>query len=188
MYLVALVVVAMTRLAAGGPPGLSMVSASTAAINSRSAGFAREYAQTFPRLMQWVVMLLMLVGAGSAGTAGGIGLTTISTFWRRESGRARGENPGRAFGMAAAWMGTYLLFVATCFGALLYTNADVRADVLLFETISGVGNSGLSFDRVILVSPGLDIMTDAMLVGRLLPLGMLWWLAARRERMTVLIG
>ena len=188
VYLTALCAIVAIRLFAGGVFGPTMVSASTMAINSRSAGFPWEYAQTFPRLMQWLVMLLMLAGAGPAGTAGGIGLTTIDQLGRGVRASLGGGNPGRIFGLAAVWSGLYLLTVILFFCILLCTNADVRADVLLFETISAVGNVGLSFDRVILVSPGLDVLTAAMLAGRLLPLGMLWWLVARQERMTVLIG
>ncbi len=187
-YLAALCGIAAIRMVAGGVFGPTVASASAMAIDSRSAGFPWEYAQTFPRLMQWFVMLLMLAGAGPAGTAGGIGLTTIDELGRGVRASFRGANPGRTFGLAAAWSGVYLLTVAVFFSVLLCTTADVRADVLLFETISAVGNVGLSFDRVILVSPGLDVLTAAMLVGRLLPLGMLWWLVARRERMNVLIG
>ncbi|MFI5377847.1 MAG: hypothetical protein ACHRHE_00955 [Tepidisphaerales bacterium] len=188
VYLGGLVAMAAMRLGTEATFGMAVVKASTAAINSRSAGFGWEYAQAFPRLMQWLVMLFMLAGAGPAGTAGGLGLTTLDRLGRGLRAAIRGENPGTAFGLAAAWCAVYLLFVATFFGALLYTNADVRADVLLFETTSAVGNAGLSFDRIMLVWPGLDVLTAAMLAGRLLPLGLLWWLAARRERMTVLIG
>ncbi|MGA2500514.1 MAG: hypothetical protein ABSH20_22460 [Tepidisphaeraceae bacterium] len=188
VYLISLCAITAMRLWAGAAFGPTIVSASTIAINSRSAGFPWEYAQTFPRLVQWLVMLLMLAGAGPAGTAGGIGLTTIDQLGRGVRASLKGGNPGRTFGLAAAWSGIYLLTVAVFFSVLLCTNADVRADVLLFETISAVGNVGLSFDRVILVSPGLDVLTAAMLAGRLLPLAMLWWLAARREKMTVLIG
>ncbi len=188
VYLGALVILFLIRLAAGGTLSQSLVSASTTAINSRSAGFPWEYAQSFPRQMQWLAMLLMLAGAGPAGTAGGIGLTTLDRLARGIRSALRGEAPGRPFGLAATWVAIYVATSAIFFFVLLFTNADMRADVLLLETISAVGNVGISFNPVIMVSPGLDVLTAAMLAGRLLPLGFLWWLAAREQRMAVLIG
>src|SRR5204863_228189 len=53
---------------------------------------------------------------------------------------------------------------------------------------SAIGNVGLSFDQVTTPSPGLDVLTIAMVAGRLVPLAFLAWLANRGESMDVLVG
>ena len=65
----------------------AMASSSAASLNSRTAGFAFEFAAGYPRTMQWVLMLFMAVGANPAGTGGGIKATTVATARRRRPRR-----------------------------------------------------------------------------------------------------
>ncbi len=55
----------------------AVISSSLQAVNARGAGFPFEYAGTLPRLTQWLLIGLMLIGGNSAGTAGGLKATTL---------------------------------------------------------------------------------------------------------------
>jgi hypothetical protein len=68
------------------------------------------------------------------------------------------------------------------------TQPDLNADRLLLLAVSAASNAGLSHDRVAIVGPGLAALSATMLLGRLLPWGLLWWLAAAAPDENVAIG
>jgi Trk-type K+ transport system membrane component len=53
----------------------------------------------------------------------------------------------------------------------------VPADRILFLVISAASNVGLSHDPIAITGPGLYILSATMLLGRLMPLCVLWWMA-----------
>lgn len=161
---------------------------STAALNSRSAGFAFGFVQDYPRLVIWGIALAMVIGASPAGTAGGIKCTTLLELFRGVRRALRGEAVGRIFGIAATWTGAYLLMTFLVFLLLLATVPQVAADRLLFESISALSNAGLSYEVIMIVKPGLDVLGGAMLLGRLAPLAILWWMALSTRDAEVAIG
>jgi hypothetical protein len=73
--------------AQGAAVRYALLSSSAAAINGRSAGFPFEYTDLLPRASQWVLMLLMVIGANPAGTGGGIKGTTVVQLIRGGLGR-----------------------------------------------------------------------------------------------------
>ena len=127
--------------------------------------------------MLWMLIPFMAIGGCPAGTAGGLKITTIIEVWRGVRRSLRGESPGRSFGIAAAWMCMYCLAALLFIMLLMWTEANPSADRVLFETISALSNVGLSIDQLRMHSPPLDIMSAAMLLGRLAPLCILWWMA-----------
>jgi trk system potassium uptake protein len=154
-----------------------IASASVASINARGLGLPYEFAQDLPRLMRWGVLLLMIIGGNPASTAGGLKATCLyelgRSTWRLLAGRA----PGRATGFAMLWVGTYTALVVLAFFLLLAADPQVTAERGFFDVVSAVSNAGLSTDRIYLVMPGLDVLSGAMLLGRLTPLLILWWMA-----------
>jgi Trk-type K+ transport system membrane component len=79
------------------------ISAAANAINARTAGFPIEYSVGAGRTSSWLVMLLMMIGAAPAGTAGGIKLTTIAQLHRGTNDLLDGNPIGRAMGIALTW-------------------------------------------------------------------------------------
>lgn len=151
-------------------------SSAAMAINSRTAGLPLESVRDFARADQWVIVLLMAIGAAPAGTAGGLKLTTLVRLGGGVRDALRGHSPGRGFGIAAAWLAVYALFVFTGFLLMLATQPDAPADRLLFLCVSATSNVGLSHDPVSIIGPGLYVLSALMLVGRIAPLLMLWWM------------
>jgi trk system potassium uptake protein len=188
-FLACLLLFWFDALAVGGGASFAMcASSSTLAINGRTAGFPFEYAQDFPRTLPWVLMLIMAIGAAPAGTAGGLKVTTVYHLCRGVWRVLRGEPIGRAFGVAAVWLAIYAGLALVSFLALLATLPQLGADRLAFECISALSNVGLSYEVMMSVGTGLDVLTGTMLIGRLVPLGVLWWMAGSMREAEVAVG
>ena len=174
----------------GAPPAWrsAAASASAAAVNSRGAGFPFEFATSYPRAMQWLLMVLMAVGAGTAGTGGGIKATTVAVLIRAARAALRGEPVPRAAGVAAMWVAVYAGIVFTGLLLLLWRVADIAGDRLLFLTVSAASNVGLAHDPVSITGPGLYTLCAVMLAGRVAPVFVLWSLARTGERAEVAVG
>ncbi len=59
--------------------------------------------------------------------------------------------------------------------ALLATNPDQPGDRLLFLAVSAASNVGLAHNPVTIVGSGMFVLSGTMLLGRILPLVILWW-------------
>lgn len=94
----------------------------------------------------------------------------------------KGITAGRSFGLALLWAGIYFLCIAAAQVLLTLTEPQIPADRLLFETISAIGNVGLSFGPVTITSPGIFVLGAIMLVGRFVPLLILIHLARATSR------
>ncbi|MCY2952305.1 MAG: hypothetical protein NTU53_10050 [Planctomycetota bacterium] len=163
-------------------------SSSVGAVNSRTAGFPFQFVQDMPRGMQWIVILAMMIGGNSAGTAGGLKTTTVAELVRGVGGALRGKGVGRSFAVAATWLWVYVGMAVVVLMLLLATVPQVAADRLLFEAVSALSNVGLSHEVIMIVGPGLDILGAAMLLGRLVPLGILWWMASTTWEAELAVG
>ncbi|MER7128390.1 TrkH family potassium uptake protein [Streptosporangium saharense] len=150
-----------------------------AAVMPRTAGFnSLDIAQMYPS--SWLVTdSLMLIGGGSAGTAGGIKVTTFGVLafvvWAELRGESR-VNIGRrrlpesvqrqavslvVLGICLVAVSTYALLVLTPFSL----------DRVLFEVVSAFGTAGLSTGITADVTPtGHLLLVLLMFVGRLGPL------------------
>jgi len=189
VYLVAVVWFGVLRWAAGSGGWEAMASSSAVAINARTAGLPLENLDDLPRIMRWLIVPLMIVGAGSGGTAGGLKLTTLAHLFTGVRRSLRGETTGRPFAIAATWAGIYGLVVVVAFLSLLQvTGGRLPADRLLFDSISAVSNVGLSPGPVTLVGAELFILGSAMVVGRLAPLMILWWMAETTQDAEMAVG
>jgi trk system potassium uptake protein len=163
-------------------------------ITPRTAGFnAVDYAQMSDEGLL-ATMLLMFVGAGSAGTSGGIkvgtaavlalvvwsqvrGSTDVVAFRRRISNTVQKEATTVVLLAVSAVVGTTVL--------LLASTGDVGLVPAAFESVSAFGTVGLSTG----ITPGLPdasllVLALTMLVGRVGPvtLGMALVLRQREAR------
>jgi Trk-type K+ transport system membrane component len=78
--------------------------------------------------------------------------------------------------LAITWLGTFTLIACVTFLILLTTDPQLPADRALFDSLSALTNAGLSTDAITLSPAGTYTLSLTMLVGRLMPLGLLWWL------------
>ena len=166
---------------------LTFASCSTFAINARTAGIPFESPAVFTAAGQWMLMLIMIVGAAPAGTAGGLKLTTI---WHLVSGTRdalAGRAVRRSAGIALVWVSLYALAVFLGVLMLAQNVPQMAGDRLLFLAISATSNVGLSHDPIAITGPGLIVLSVLMLFGRLAPIAILWWTARTTRGVDVLV-
>ena len=184
-------VLAQTSVASGaGWPAWrsTLASCSVAALNTRSAGLPFQSPAAFTAPAQWILIGLIVIGAASAGTAGGLKITTVWQLCRGARDALCGSAVPRIFGIAVIWCGFYLLALFVGVIVLVGSEPQIPADRLLFLAASALGNVGLSHDPVSITGPGLLILSALMLVGRFAPLAVLWWLAESTPGAEMLVG
>jgi Trk-type K+ transport system membrane component len=123
----------------------------------------------------------MLIGAAPGGSGGGMKVTALFHLFRGVRRSLRREVGLRITGIAGTWVAGYFLILLLTLLGLLSTVGEMPADRLVFLTASAVGNVGLSHDPLALTGGGLYVLDLAMLIGRLAPLAVLWWIAATTE-------
>ncbi|GAB3880230.1 hypothetical protein GCM10027612_07410 [Microbispora bryophytorum subsp. camponoti] len=159
-------------------PG-KLLAAFFTAVMPRTAGFnSLDLAHMYPS--SWLVTdLLMFVGGGSAGTAGGIKITTVGLLafivWTEMRGESRVNIGHRrlpeaaqrqavsltVLGVGLVAFSTYILLVLTPHGL----------DRVLFEVVSAFGTAGLSTGITASIPPpGHLLLIALMFVGRIGPL------------------
>ncbi|MEV4178000.1 potassium transporter TrkG [Nonomuraea sp. NPDC049709] len=159
-------------------PG-KLLAAFFAATMPRSAGFnALDISQMYPS--SWLTTdLLMFIGGGSAGTAGGIKVTTIGLLafvvWAEMRGEGRVNIGYRSLpdstqrqAVTVTALGVSLVGVATY---VLLALTPHNLDQVLFEVISAFSTAGLSTGITASVgTAGHLLLVMLMFVGRIGPL------------------
>jgi trk system potassium uptake protein TrkH len=165
-----------------------LAKGSAMSLDARSAGFALVPVAALARASQWVLIILMIIGAAPGGSAGGLKLTTVFELVRGVWQTLRGRMPSRLFGIAATWAGAYLAFLIATVLVLLALQPEMPGDRLLFISASALGTVGLSQDPITITGAGLIVLSATMLVGRLAPLAVLWWSAKAAPGSDIAIG
>ncbi|MGY1846199.1 MULTISPECIES: TrkH family potassium uptake protein [unclassified Blastococcus] len=171
-------------------PGATVMAAFVAAVVPRSAGFNNvDIAALQPETLL-LTDTLMFIGGGSAGTAGGIKVTTFGllayVLWAElrgdadvEVGRRRvpGTNQRQALAVALLGMGLVILAALT-----LEALTHVALDRALFEAVSAVATVGLSTGITADLPPAAQLVVVLlMFIGRIGPLTLASALALRER-------
>ncbi len=125
---------------------------------------------------QWIILLIMLLGGASAGTAGGLKITTLNAMIGGTRKCLRGQSPGRSFGIATAWSAMYGGIILAGVLLLTYVLRSATADVI-FLAVSAASNTGLSMQKIPQDTGVMYALCAIMLLGRMAPLMVLWWAA-----------
>ena len=165
-----------------------LTNASITSLNARTAGMSIVPVTEFPRAMSFFVMLLMMVGASPAGTGGGLKTTTIYELLDAPRRMLHGLPLSRTTGIAATWLGIYLIAVAFFQMMLLWAEPQMPGDRLLFITISALSNVGLSHDILSMTRTSLLLVSAAMFFGRIAPLLILWWMVDTTHDADLMVG
>lgn len=132
--------------------GSKILNVLLAGVNTRSSGLSALDVSQMRSQTHFVQDILMLIGGGSASTAGGIKVTTFAVLMIAVLAEARGDRDLEAFGrripvnvvrlaVAVTLIGVSMVCVAV---VLLLTLTDLSLDAILFETISAFATVGLS--------------------------------------------
>ena len=161
------------------------------AVTPRTAGFNSVDTAAMSDASSLLTMLLMFIGGGASSTASGIKLTTFIVLLLVARAFLRGTQPtayGRAIGeqtvmkaVAVALAGVALVFVTLL--VLCITDGRLAFLDLAFESVSAFGTVGLSRGITNELSlPGQWMLMLTMLLGRVGPLSLGYFLATRRTR------
>ncbi|RUQ98258.1 TrkH family potassium uptake protein [Labedella endophytica] len=167
-------------LGALDPPG-RLLAGFTSAVMPRTAGFnSIDISQMHPA--SWVVTdILMFIGGGPAGTAGGLKITTFAVLFFIIVAELRGDVAVNMFGkrlprsthreaLTVALLSVALV-VASTLAIMLMTGLDL--DRVLFEVISAFATVGLSTGITASLPPAAQgILIALMFIGRLGPVAL----------------
>jgi trk system potassium uptake protein TrkH len=170
--------------------GEKLLAAGFASVTARTAGFHTfDYGALSPAGVLLTVVL-MFIGGGPGGTAGGIKVTTVAVMVLavramlrdREAVEVHGRRiPETTLHRAIAVTLISALGIATAFGLLLLFE-PLPFDRLLFETVSAFGTTGLSMNTTALLSiPGRLLVIVLMFVGRIGPFTLALAIGATRR-------
>ena len=144
-------------------------------VNTRSCGLNTIDNGAFTEQTMLMTYALMLTGAGSAGTGGGIKVTTVMILILAVWSEMRGDPDTTAFGrrispgvlreaMTVTAMAVALLMIATM---ALRAVTDLPLNQLIYEAISAFGNVGLSMGITASLPPSAQgIIILLMFLGR----------------------
>jgi trk system potassium uptake protein len=170
-------------------PGRLLV-AFTQSVQTRTAGFnSVDVASMDPST--WLVMdVLMFIGGGSAGTAGGVKVTTFLVLFFIMVTEIRGDTAVNVFGKRLSRavhrqaITVALLAVATVIAAAVWLSwiTDFALDDIFFEVISAFATVGMSTGiTAALPAAGQLTLVLLMFVGRLGPMSFAAALALRER-------
>ena len=170
--------------------GDRVMAAFVAAVMPRTAGFNNlDIAAYAPETLLFTDAL-MFIGGGSAGTAGGIKVTTFGllayVLWAEmrgdpdvEVGRRRVPGANQRQALAIALLGIGLVAVCTF---LLASLSDFTLDQVLFETVSAFATVGLSTGITADLPPSAQVLIVLLMyIGRIGPLTLASGLALRER-------
>ncbi|WKX69116.1 TrkH family potassium uptake protein [Streptomyces sp. XD-27] len=157
---------------------------------SRTAGFNTFDVGALHPATLLLTSILMFIGGGSAGTAGGIKVTTFAVLAAAMQAEVRGESHAVIMGrrltpdVVRQALTVALLSVGVVVASVLalLTVTEERMEAVLFEAVSAFGTVGMSTG----ITPGLPesarlILILLMFVGRLGPITLVSALALRER-------
>ncbi|MGV8894875.1 MAG: TrkH family potassium uptake protein [Rhodoglobus sp.] len=159
-------------------------------VQTRTAGFNSVDIGAMNEATQFGMIALMFIGGGSAGTAGGIKVTTFAVLLFILIAEIRGDGVVNVFGKRlsravhrqaiAVVLLSVAVVVAATVAIMLMTGFSLGA--VLFETVSAFATVGLSDGITPVLPVGAQlILTTLMFVGRLGPITFASALALRER-------
>ena len=129
-----------------------ILNAMLAGVNSRSSGLSALDVGAMHSQTHFVQDILMMIGGGSASTAGGVKVTTFAVLVLAVIAEARGDRDIETFGrriptstirlsVAVSLLGLALVAISV---VLLLSMTDYTLDIILLETVSAFATVGLS--------------------------------------------
>lgn len=170
--------------------GNRLVNAFFQSATMRTAGFNSIDLAALTDGTKLVSVLLMLIGANSASTGGGVKTTTVAVLLLAVWSVIRGEEDIRVMGRRLSWMlvrralavvtATLVIFLTGTLALTIFEGGRVPFIDILFETASAVGTVGVTSAGTSALTPASRLVLAIMMyLGRVGPLTMALALARR---------
>ncbi|MCS4531579.1 TrkH family potassium uptake protein [Corynebacterium sp. ES2794-CONJ1] len=173
-------------------PGDKLFSAFFHSVSSRTAGFNSIDLSMFHPNELMATNILMLIGGGSGGTAGGVKITTVGVLVAVLIAEIKGDDevaiygrklPDRTLRQALAVVTIAAFLVFSSIMIVIVLAPDFATDQLVFEVISAFSTVGLSTGITSALPQGAQIvLIILMYAGRIGPITVVAALAARDQQ------
>ncbi|MFT3788582.1 MAG: hypothetical protein QM770_20820 [Tepidisphaeraceae bacterium] len=160
----------------------AIAAAAAHALNARGLGLPVGQLADLPTSAVWTLVPLMLLGLGPAGSTGGLSCLPIALLASMAVALIRGQSPSRLAGVAVVWVTAQVVLVFVTHLILLSYQPQLQPDRTFFIAVSAVCNTGLAHDPLTVIGTAGFTLAAAMMLGKLLPLAMLAWMAALSEK------
>ncbi|MCZ4316614.1 TrkH family potassium uptake protein [Comamonadaceae bacterium G21597-S1] len=169
-----------------------LLNAAFASVSARTAGFNAVDISALAQESWALHYLLMFIGGGSAGTAGGVKVSTVAILLLLVIAEVRGRPDSEAFGrrvclpaqrqaITVLVLGSVMVVLGTLF---ILRVTDLPTDKVIFEVISAFGTVGLSAGITAELPPtGQFMLILLMYVGRVGTITLATSLALGERRM-----
>lgn len=176
-----------------GPLGFGerLMAALFQSVSPRTAGVNTLDIASLRQATQFIIILLMFIGASPGSTGGGIKTTTFAALIGAVSAMIRGREDVVLFRLRLAEERVFKALTVTMFALaivltatmILSTTEDHHFLMILFEVTSAFSTVGLSMGLTSDLTPaGKIVIILMMFIGRLGPLTLSYAIAPRRER------
>ncbi|MCI7551323.1 MAG: potassium transporter TrkG [Actinomycetaceae bacterium] len=161
---------------------------------ARSAGLSTINIGDMNESTWFVLDILMFIGGGSGGTAGGIKVGTFAVLVLAILAEAHGDRDTEAFGtrippdvirlaISATFLGAFMVGIGTL---IILHSTNYALDSVLFETISAFATCGLSTGITASLGPvGQTVLIVLMYFGRVGTMTLAAALALRQRRRVI---
>lgn len=143
-------------------------------IGSVQAGGVATAMQEGPRAFHWLLIFLIVLGSGTAGTSGGVGV-----LWRYTTADASRRPAAR---LVSRFLLAQFSLVFAGMLVLVTSEPQTPADRLALTVVGAAFDVGVGQEPLALVGVGAYVVSVLMISGRLLPLVLVWMLARQAGR------
>ena len=159
---------------AGVPTSQQILMAAFQSVTPRTAGFNTADLTALSESGKLLTMVLMLIGAGSGSTGGGIKINTFAVLVLTALARVRRREDVELFGrrldagdIFKAFSVSIMYFMTCMLGCMVLCLDGISMDEALFESLSAMGTVGLTLGVTpTLTAAGKIVVTLMMFAGR----------------------
>lgn len=159
---------------AGVPTSQQILMAAFQSVTPRTAGFNTADLTALSESGKLLTMVLMLIGAGSGSTGGGIKINTFAVLVLTALARVRRREDVELFGrrldagdIFKAFSVSIMYFMTCMLGCMVLCLDGISMDDALFESLSAMGTVGLTLGVTpTLTTAGKIVVTLMMFAGR----------------------
>jgi Trk-type K+ transport system membrane component len=165
-----------------------LATSSIFSVESRTGGLAVAGIRELSQPSRWILIVLMLIGASPGGAGSGLKTTTVAELARGAKKLLRGQTIGRSFAIAFVWLAIYLGLLLGAVLLLTHISGGDPAQDVLFNAVSAMSNVGFTSSPIADHPSVMFAYCAIILVGRMAPLMVLWWMAETTPDAELAIG